>query len=74
MESNADLLKSGPKKYFCQPHTMPVDNRRIAGPEITQPVVLGGEKRHGKPLVTAEMFILVLKRLGVVNSKIFVPD
>ena len=35
--------------------TMPVDNKRIAGPEITQPVVLREEKRLRKPLVTSIM-------------------
>ena len=37
---------------------MPVDNRRIAGPEVTQPVVLGGEKRRHKPVVTAEICVI----------------
>ncbi|KAM7429889.1 Exosome complex component MTR3 [Porites harrisoni] len=33
---------------------MPVDNKRIAGPEITQPVVLREEKRLRKPLISKE--------------------
>ncbi|CAH3189560.1 unnamed protein product [Porites lobata] len=33
---------------------MPVDNKRIAGPEITQPVVLREEKRLRKPLISSE--------------------
>ncbi|XP_073252325.1 exosome complex component MTR3-like isoform X2 [Porites lutea] len=33
---------------------MPVDNKRIPGPEITQPVVLREEKRLRKPLISRE--------------------
>jgi len=33
-------------------NTMPVDSRRIAGPEETQPVVSGIEKCFENPLVT----------------------
>ncbi|KAJ7376016.1 Exosome complex component MTR3 [Desmophyllum pertusum] len=33
---------------------MPVDNRRIVGPEVTQPVVIGGEKRANKSLISSE--------------------
>ena len=34
--------------------TMPVDNRRIAGPEVTQPVIFTGRKAFDKPLVRKE--------------------
>jgi len=37
---------------------MPVDNKRIAGPEITQAVVLREEKRLRKPLVTPIVFFV----------------
>ena len=40
------------------PFTMPVDNKRIAGPEITQPVVLREGKRLRKPLVTSIVFFV----------------
>ena len=33
---------------------MPVDNRRIAGPEVTQPVIFTGRKAFDKPLVRKE--------------------
>lgn len=33
---------------------MPFDNRRISGPELTQPVVFEESKRHHKPLVSSE--------------------
>lgn len=38
-------------------NTMPVDNRRIVGPEETQPVVFVGEKCSKKTLVTTGMYI-----------------
>ena len=38
------------------PFTMPVDNKRIAGPEITQPLGLREEKRLRKALVTSIVF------------------
>lgn len=37
---------------------MPFDNRRIAGPEETQPVVFRREKCNSKPLVTTGMYFL----------------
>ncbi|XP_058953050.2 exosome complex component MTR3 [Pocillopora verrucosa] len=33
---------------------MPVDNRRIAGPEVTQPVIFTGRKAFDKPLITGD--------------------
>ena len=35
-------------------YTMPIDIRRIAGPELTQPVVFTGEETFSKPLVIIE--------------------
>ena len=50
--------------------TMPFDNRRIAGPEETQPVVFGGEKCSYKPLVTTGMyFVYIISE--VCNVKLF---
>ena len=53
---------------------MPVDNRRIAGPELTQPVVIGGEKHGHKPLVYTEMFTIIYQLSEVVNSKLVIAD
>lgn len=33
---------------------MPVDNKRIVGPEVTRPVVMGEQKRRCKPLISGD--------------------
>ena len=40
-------------------YTMPADSRRIAGPELTQPVVFTGEKTFSKPLVIMKMYLRI---------------
>ena len=49
---------------------MPVDKRRIVGPEVTQPVVIGGEKRANKSLVNTDMYIPLSQFLLVPNFKL----
>ena len=60
--------------HFYRSHdTMPIDNRRIAGPEQTQPVVRDEKHRH-KPLVNTGICIIISRFSGVINSKFFVAD
>ena len=51
---------------------MPAENRRIVGPEISQPVALRQRKRHPKPLViTVTCFLKERHLSGLLTLPLF---